>query len=1040
MMDRLIRFSLTYRALVLVAAVILLCFGGYTAMRMPVDVFPDLTAPTVTVITEAHGMAPLEVESQVTLPIESAVNGAPGVRRVRSSTSVGVSVVWAEFDWGTEPHRARQIIGEKLQAVAGILPSNVEQPVLSPETSIMGEVMFLALTSEWHTPTEMHTFADTVLRRRLLAVPGVAKITPTGGGERQFQVVLHPERLQAQEIALSQVAEALRDSNENISAGFLDERGSEFLVTGTGRFRSLEDIEQTVVRLRNGTATLIRDLAEVRLGEAPRRGEAAANGKPAVLIGLSKQPGANTLVLTAELDRVLDEIQSRMPEGMQLDRHVFRQADFIQVAVHNVQTALLEGVVLVVLVVLLFLGNVRATLITVLAIPLALVAAVLTLQFFGATINTMTLGGMAIAIGALVDDAVIDVENVFRRLRQEHRRPPAERRPVLQIVYSASVEIRGSIVFATLIIALVFVPLLFLSGVEGRLMRPLGVAYLVALLASLIVAVTVTPALCYLLLPRSRAVREGRESPVVEWLKRHYGTVLDPILAHPTRVTFSCLLLLALAIGSLPFMGRSFLPEFNEGALTISTTTLPGTSLAESSRLAHLVDETLLTFPEVLSVGRRTGRAELDEHSLGVEASEIEVSLRETERGKDNFLEALRRELALIPGMAIIVGQPISHRIDHMLSGTRASIAVKIFGPDLHALRQLGNTVRQAMSDIPGVVDLSVEAQVDVPTLRVEFDRAAMASWGIHVREVGDVLRAAVGGLPVGHILQGDNVVELAIRLTDDPLPGSGPLPVPWRTDTLGDLLIDTPGGMKVPLRAVAQVIKETGPNTISREQVERKIVVSANVADRDVISVVRDSRERIEPILAAMPGYRVEFGGQFQSATEAGRLLLLLGIAVVIGIGFLLHLAFGSVRDAALVMLNLPLALIGGVIGVFVSGGILSIASLIGFITVFGIATRNGIMLVSHIRHLQEKEGVTDLREAVVHGATERLAPILMTALASGLALIPLALGGGKPGSEIETPMAIVILFGLLSSMILNMIVVPTLYLRYGRPITAGK
>ncbi|MCL4176711.1 MAG: CusA/CzcA family heavy metal efflux RND transporter [Verrucomicrobia bacterium] len=1036
MMDRLIRFSLTNRALVLVAAVILLFFGGYTALRMPVDVFPDLTAPTVTVITEAHGMAPLEVESQVTLPIESAVNGAPGVRRVRSSTSVGVSIVWVEFDWGTAPHRARQIIGEKLQSIVGTLPGDVEQPVLSPETSIMGEVMFLALTSERHTPTEMHTVADTVLRRRLLAVPGVAKITPTGGGERQYQVVLHPERLQAQGVSLSEVAEALKSSNANISAGFLDERGSEYLVTGMGRFGSTEDIARTVVSVRGGVTTLVGDLGEVRLGEAPRRGEACANGQPAVLIGLSKQPGANTLALTAELDRVLDEIAGKLPEGMRLDRHVFRQADFITVAVDNVKTALLEGVILVVLVVLLFLGNVRATLITVLAIPLSLVAAVLTLHCFGATINTMTLGGMAIAIGALVDDAVIDVENVFRRLREELRRAPAARRPVWQVVYAASVEIRGSIVFATLIIALVFVPLLFLSGVEGRLMRPLGVAYLVALLASLIVAVTVTPALCYLLLPRSRAVREGREPRVVEWLKRQYARVLEPVLEHPLPVTVVGLAMLAAALGSLPFMGRSFLPEFNEGALTLSTTTLPGTSLAESSQLAHLVDEALLKFPEVVSVGRRTGRSELDEHSLGVEASEIEVTLRLEGRDKARFLAALRQELSLIPGLTIIVGQPISHRIDHMLSGTRASIAAKIFGPDLHQLRQLGEQVRQAMSTVPGVVDLSTEPQVDVPTLRVQFDRAAMAPWGLRIREVGEVLQAAVRGLTVGSILEGHNSVELAIRLADPPLPEAGALPVPWRTDTLGDLLIDTPGGHKVPLRAVARVIKETGPNTISREQVERKIVVSANVAERDVISVVRDCRARVEAILEAAPGYRIEFGGQFQSATEAGRLLLWLGMGVVVGIGLLLHLAFGSARDAALVMLNLPLALIGGVLGVFVSGGVLSVASLIGFITVFGIATRNGIMLVSHIRHLQEHEGVTVFREAIVRGAIERLAPILMTALAAGLALIPLALGGAKPGSEIETPMAIVILFGLLSSMVLNMVVVPTLYLRYGRPV----
>lgn len=1036
MTDRLIQFALRNRALVLVAAVLLLVLGTHTALRMQVDVFPDLTAPTVAVITEAHGMAPLEVESQVTLPLESALNGAPGVRRVRSSTAVGVSIIWAEFDWGTDAYRARQIVGEKIQTVVATLPPEVEPPMLMPETSIMGEVLFVSLTSDRQTPTEMHTWADTVLKRRLLAVPGVAKVTPTGGGERQFQVVLSPARMIAHSVAMNEVVEALRNSNENLSAGFLNEHGSEYLVTGVGRFRSLADIGETVVSVRKGSPVRIADLGDIRIGESPRRGEACANGQPAVLLGLAKQPGANTLTLTRELDLALDDLERKLPDGMKLNRHVFRQATFIEVAIRNVKTALLEGVFLVIVVVALFLANFRASLITVLAIPLSLVAAVLALQALGQTINTMTLGGMAIAIGALVDDAVIDVENVFRRLRENALLPAGQRRGSLEVVLTASVEIRRSIVFATLIIALVFTPIFFLSGVEGRLLQPLGEAYLVALLASLVVAVTVTPALCSLLLPHSRAVTQGAEPLLVHWLKGHYALLLRRVLDHPGRVTIPAVVLLLLALGATPFLGRSFLPEFNEGSLTLTSTTLPGTALPESQKLAHLVDQALLRHPEVVNVGRRTGRAELDEHSLGVETSEIEVSLHMKDRSKAAFLAALRQDLAGIPGLVISIGQPISHRIDHMLSGTRSSIAVKLFGPDLYRLRALGEQVRQAMSTVRGVVDLSLEPQVEVPVLRVQFDRPALARHGLHIREVDSTLQAAIQGLPVGTILEGQNAFDLVVRLADPPLPASGPITPSWSTETLGDLLLDTPGGAKVPLRTLAQIVKDTGPNTISREQVERKIVVSANVAGRDVTSVVEDLQRLVRPLVEAQPGYRVDYGGQFESAAAAGRTLLVLGLAVVIGIALLLHLAFGSGRDAALVMLNLPLALIGGVAGVFVGGGVLSVASLIGFITVFGIATRNGIMLVSHIRHLQEKEGITDLREAVFRGALERLAPILMTALAAGLALIPLALSGGRPGNEIQTPMAIVILFGLLTSMLLNMLVVPALYLRFGRPV----
>ena len=1030
-MDKLIQWSLNTRALVLVAAVLLVVFGTLAALRMPVDVFPDLTAPTVTVLTEAHGMAPTEVESQVTFPIEAALNGASSVRRVRSSTAVGISVVWVEFEWGTDIQAARQIVGEKVALIAGELPSEVERPVLAPVSSIMGEILFLSLTSTNHSPIELRNTAETVIRRRLLAVPGVSQVTPIGGGEKQFQVVISPANLQSFGVTLNQVVRSLEEGNENISAGIINERGSEWLVSGVGRVRTLDDIGATVVSATNGVAVTVAQLGEVRIGTAPKRGEASANMQTAVILGVQKQTGANTLVLTRGLDTVLDDIAAKLPSGMALNRHIFRQADFIQIAVNNVRNALAEGVVLVVIVVLLFLANFRATLITVTAIPLSLVVAVLTLKWFGATINTMTLGGMAIAIGALVDDAVIDVENVFRRLRENARIPESQRKLALRVVLEASVEIRSSIVFATLIIGLVFVPIFFLSGVEGRLLQPLGVAYLVALVASLFVAVTVTPVLCSLLLPRSRAVQEAREPKLVHKLKEGYAKLLAPALKHPWAFTLPAVALLIASLVGTAFMGRAFLPDFNEGSLTISAVTLPGTSLAESDALGRIVEQTLLSHPEVISVARRTGRAELDEHAQGVEAAELDVSLKMGKRKKAEFLQALRDSLSTVPGMNITIGQPISHRIDHMLSGTRANIAVKIFGPDLYKLRAVGEQARKTMSGVPGVVDLSLEQQMEIPILKVHFDRAAIARHGLTIRDVSRLLEAGIQGVKASRILEGQSAFDLVVRLAD-----AGD----WRLDEVGSLPVDTPSGAKVPLSTLARIVKDSGPNTVSREQVERKIVVQCNVAGRDVTGVVKDCQRLIDPIITSASGYRVEYAGQFESAAEANRLLVILGLVVVIGIGFLLHLAFGSARDAALVMLNLPLALIGGVAGVFVSGGVLSVASVIGFITVFGIATRNGIMLVSHIRHLQEHEGVTDFTEAVRRGAMERLVPILMTALAAGLALIPLAIGGGKPGNEIQTPMAIVILFGLLTSMILNMLIVPALYLRFGRAVTSSR
>ncbi len=1030
MIDALIRRSLDNRSLVLAAATLLCFFGTYAAVRLPVDVFPDLTAPTVTILCEGRGMAPTDMESQVTFPIEATLNGASSVRRVRSSTAAGIAVIWVEFGWEEDQTTARRVVTERLALVAPTLPEGVT-PALAPVSSIMGEVMLLGLVSDTVSPLDVRTVADVVLRRRLLAIPGVSQVAVIGGDVKQYQVRLSPQKLAAHGVTLDEVVRALREDNENVSAGFVNNAGSEYIVTGRGRFHRTEDIGDVVVRESGTLPILVRHLGEVRVGAAPKRGEGSVRGEPAVVLSIQKQPGANTLELTRRIDDVLDDVALSLPRGVELERHIFRQSDFISVAVRNVVHALRDGGILVVLIMLFFLANVRATLITLTAIPLSLVAAVLTLQAIGGTINTMTLGGMAIAIGALVDDAVIDVENVLRRLRENAAKPTAERLPALTVVFRASKEIRNSIAFATLIVMLVFVPVFFLPGVEGRLLQPLGLAYVVSLFASLVVALTVTPVLCLVLLPHSRNVREAREPRVSLVIKRGYERILRPVLARPGLVTLPTVILLAAAIVAMLLLGRAFLPDFNEGALTINATTVPGISLPESDKLGRLVERAILSHDEVLSTARRTGRAELDEHVQGVNSSEIEVSIALGERSKADFLAALRSDLSQIPGVSVTIGQPISHRIDHMLSGTRANLAVKLFGPDLHELRRLAEAVRARMESVRGVVDLSVEQQSDIPILSVRHDRRALARHGLRVADVSATLEAAFQGLPVSRIVEGQAAFDLVVRLEGD---------TPWSVDDVGQVPVDTAAGGRVPLAALATIRKDRGPNTVSREQVERKIVVQANVAGRDVTSVVNEVRGEVDPILASRAGYRLEYGGQFESAEASARLLLVLGLTVIVGIGFLLHLAFGSARDALFIMVNLPLALIGAVAGVWASGGVLTVASMIGFITVFGIATRNGIMLISHIRHLEREEGVSDFRQAVLRGSVERLLPILMTALGTALALVPLALSGSRPGNEIQTPMAIVILCGLFTATFLNMVVVPALFLRLGRPLSASQ
>ncbi len=1023
-MKRLIQWSIEHCWLVIGLAVMLAGAGAWTARQMPIDVFPDLTAPTVTILTEGHGMAPEEMESLVTLPLESAINGASGVRRVRSATAVGIAVVWVEFDWGADIFMARQLVSEKLTLVSATLPPQVERPVLAPVSSIMGEILFFAVSSERDDPLTLRTIADTTVRRRLLAIPGVSQVTPIGGAERQFQVIAHPDALRANAISLTELLGAVRGASQNTSAGIYTEGAQEYVLEAIGRARTPQDIGETVVALRGDRSVLVRDVADVREGAAFKRGEGSRSGKPAVIVGVQKQPGANTIDVTARLDRELDVLQRELPAGMTIDRRIFRQADFIEVAVANVFRALRDGGLLVVVIVILFLSNARASAITLTAIPLSLATAVLTLRAFGAGINTMTLGGMAIAVGDLVDDAIVDVENVVRRLRENREKPESERLPTATVVRDATLEIRSSIVFATVIIVVVFLPLFGLAGVEGRLLTPLALAYIVALLASLAVAVVVTPALSAAFLGRAASIERGHEGWLARRLKAAFGRVLPATLNHPYVVIAASALLLTVSLAALTRAGSAFLPDFHEGSLTVQANTLPGTSLAKSNEIGRRVEEILLAQPEVVATARRTGRAEYDEHVQGVEAAEIDVGLRESDRPREALLAELRRQFATLPGTNVTIGQPISHRIDHMLSGTRANIAVKIFGEDLATLRRLGERVRAAVVSVPGAVDVSLEQQMDVPFVRFVLNRSAIARYGLRPSDVADALETSLAGATVGRIFDRGTAFDLTVKF--DPSAAED-------FERIADLPINTPSGVTVPVRMLGEVRREQGPNMVLRENVQRRIVISSNVAGRDLGSVVDDIRAAVATTVPFVAGYRVDYGGQFESQQTASQRLRVFGVFAIAAVFMLLVLAFGGVRDALIVMVNLPLALIGGVAGLFLAGGVLNVATMIGFITLFGIATRNGIMLVTHIHHLMAAEGVKDFRSAVTRGAEERLVPILMTAAAAGLALIPLAIRGGQTGSEIQTPMAIVILCGLVSSTVLNMFVVPALYLRFG-------
>jgi CzcA family heavy metal efflux pump len=1022
MLDFLLRSSLRYRWTVLIAAAALMLTGAWRAYRMPVDVFPDLTAPRVTVLAESEGMAPEEIERLITFPIEAAVNGVAGVRQVRSASAAGISVVWVEFDWDTSPELARQRVTERLQGVSG-LPPETEGPVLAPASSVMGEIAFLALTSTSLDPMELRRVAEVDVRRRLLAVRGVSQVVAMGGQERQYQVLPDPLRLERYGLTLDDVHAAVARGNQNAPGGYVMGKGQEAVVRVLGRSHDVEDLKDLTIAQRAGVAVRVRDVADVVVGPAVARGAASYNAQPAVILSIVKQPAADTIAVTRQVDAAVDALLPQLEQkGVAVHRDLFRQSDFIDLAVSNLTRVLRDGAVLVVAVLLLFLWSLRPTLISAIALPMSMLLSVLVLDFLGLSLDAMTLGGLAIAVGALVDDAIVDVENVSRRLRDRTQLPPDQRGPVLQTVLAASLEIRSSIASATFILMLVFVPLLLLGGLEGRLLRPLAIAYLAAIGSSLVVAVTVTPALCSFLLPRSVERGAGREPPVLRWLSRAYEPALRFSLAKPRTVVAGAIAFTTAGVIAVSFVGRSFLPEFNEGSLTVAAVTLPGTSLAESDMLGTLAERAMLTDPAVVSTGRRTGRAEKDEHVQGPESAEIDVRLRPDGRTKERVFEDIRAKLAAVPGMQFNLGQPISHRIDHMLSGQRASLSIKVVGDDLPAIRTTARQVREAVADVPGLVDLNVEQMVDIPQVIVDVDPFGASQFGLSAGAAAELAGMALWGRRAGQVFEDGALTDVVVRHHDD---------VRDSAEAIGRTRVATPGGAVVPLSSLATVRKDLGPNYILRENVQRRVVVTANAAGRDLRAVVDDVRTRVDERVTLPAGVRVDYAGQFEREEAAATRLLLLGCLVIVGIGLIVGATLRSARRALIVLSNLPLALTGGVVGVYLVDGVLSVASLIGFLSLFGVATRNGILVATRSRDL-ELSGVARV-EAVAQSARERLAPVLMTAVTAALGLVPLALALGQPGSEIQAPMAVVILTGLTTSTALNMVVVPALLARWG-------
>ena len=1025
MLNRIIKLSLRNRLVVLLGAVLLLIAGLYTAKNTDVDVFPDLNAPTVVVMTEANGMAPEEVERLVTFPIETAVNGATGVRRVRSSSTTGFSVVWVEFDWGTDIYRARQIVSEKTAVVEEMLPDGVGSPTLGPQSSILGELMFVSLTADSTSLQDLRTIADWTVRPRLLATGGVAQVSVLGGEVREYQILLNSGRMRHYGVSLDEVCEAVDGMNGNVAGGILYEYGNEYIIRGVLASDNVGTLAGSLVKTTASGPVLLGNVAEVKIGNSrPKMGTASHDGKPCVMVTVTKQPNTSTVDLTAKIDTVLMELGKTLPRDVKVSSDIYRQERFINSSIDNVMKSLYEGGLFVVIVLFLFLMNVRATVISLITIPLSLLVSVLTLHLLGLTINTMSLGGMAIAIGSLVDDAIVDVENVYRRLRENSSLPPGFRQSTLTVIFNASKEVRLPILNSTLIIVASFVPLFFLSGMEGRLLVPLGIAFVTALGASTLVALTLTPVLCsYLLAGRRPGSGKLLTEPyVARKLKTVYGRLLGRALTRHRQVLAVTAVLTVVAIVGFATLGRSFLPPFNEGSFTIGVSTLPGISLEESDRIGHRVEEALLAIPEVQTVGRKTGRAELDEHALGVNDSELEVPFVLGDRSKQEVMDDIRARLAAIPGIAVEVGAPVTHRIDAMLSGTRANIAIKVFGPDLGTLYSLGKKIEEAVKDIDGIADLNVERQVERPQLRIEPRREMLARYGVTLPQFARMVGVLLGGQVVSQVYEGEKSFELTLKVADaDRMTAAD----------IAAITVDA-NGAKVPLGTLANITSAMGPNTINRENVARKLVVSANVSGRDLLGVVNDIRERIDAEVAMPEDYHVEYGGQFESERTASRTLLVTSVFSIAAIFLLLFNEFRSVRQASVILLNLPLALIGGVLVLWLSGGVVSIPATIGFISLFGIATRNGMLLVSRYNDLRA-EGYT-LTESVMHGSIDRLNPILMTALSSALALVPMALGGELPGNEIQSPMAKVILGGLFTSTLLNAFIIPIMYLLINR------
>ena len=1021
MLNKIIHFSLQNRLLVLVASVLLLIGGSYTAYHTEVDVFPDLNAPTVVIMTEANGMAAEEVEQLVTFPIETAVNGATHVRRVRSSSTTGFSIVWVEFDWSTDIYLARQIVSEKLSWVSESLPDNIGKPTLGPQSSILGELLIVGLTADSTSMLDLRTIADWTIRPRLLSTGGVAQVAVLGGDIKEYQVLIHPEKMKHYGVSLGEIMAVTRSMNQNTNGGVIYEYGNEYIVRGIVSTTDVAKLGRAVIKNIQGAPVTLEDVADVQIGaQQPKLGLASEKGKPAVLLTVTKQPNTGTIELTEKLEAALHDLQKNLPADVHVSTDIFRQSRFIESSISNVQESLYEGAIFVIIVLFLFLANVRTTVISLVTLPLSLLVSILVLHYMGLSINTMSLGGMAIAIGSLVDDAIVDVENVWKHLRENKALPLHERKPVREVVFNASKEVRMPILNSTLIIVVSFVPLFFLSGMEGRMLVPLGIAFIVALFASTVVALTLTPVLCsYLLGGNTKGDGLPKEAFVAVWMKKHYHHTLTWALNHKKGVLGSTLSLFLVALGLFFTLGNSFLPSFNEGSFTINISSLPGISLEESDKIGRRAEELLLTIPEIQTVARKTGRAELDEHALGVNVSEIEAPFELKDRSHSEVVAEVRSKLSTITGANIEIGQPISHRIDAMLSGTRASIAIKLFGDDLNRMFMLGNQIKDAIGGVEGIADLNVEQQIERPELKIIPKREMLAKYGISLPQFNEFVTVNMAGEVVSQVYEKGKTFNLVVR-ADESNRGS--------MERIRDLMIDDAQGNKIPLSYVADVVSSMGPNTINRENVKRKIVISANTSGRDLRSVVNDIQQIVDKEITLPEGYHIEYGGQFESEQAASRVLLLTSMMSIVVIFLLLYMQFKNAAQSGVILLNLPLALIGGVFALLLTTGEVSIPAIIGFISLFGIATRNGMLLISHYNLLREEQGMS-VRESIVQGSLDRLNPILMTALSSALALIPLALRGDLPGNEIQSPMAKVILGGLLTSTFLNAFIIPIVY-----------